>query len=56
MEHCNESKPLQYLMNEHQLATCFLHQEKGEMTNPDITSTFQTEKETIKAIPADMSI
>jgi peptide/nickel transport system ATP-binding protein len=55
MDQCHTTKPAQYLMNEHQLATCLLHVEKGEMTNPDITSTFQTEKETIKAIPADMS-
>jgi len=55
MDRCQTTKPAQYLMNEHQLATCLLHEEKGAMENSDITSTFQTETETIKAIPVDMS-
>jgi peptide/nickel transport system ATP-binding protein len=55
MDRCQTTKPAQYLMNEHQLATCLLHEEKGAMENSDITSTFQTEVETIKAIPVDMS-
>jgi hypothetical protein len=44
--------PPQFLINEHQLTRCFLHKENGPMANPDITSTFQTESETIKAVPA----
>jgi peptide/nickel transport system ATP-binding protein len=53
MDKCHTTKPAQYLINEHQLAACFLHEDKGEMTDPDIKSTFQTEVETIKAIPAN---
>ncbi|HIF72893.1 MAG TPA: ABC transporter ATP-binding protein [Dehalococcoidia bacterium] len=52
MDECRINKPPQYLINEHQLTRCFLHKESGEMANPDITSTFQTESETIKAVPA----
>jgi hypothetical protein len=54
MDECRTTQPPQYLINEHQLTRCFLHKESGKMTNPDITSTFQTEAETVKAIPANM--
>jgi peptide/nickel transport system ATP-binding protein len=47
MDRCHTVRPAQYLIGEHQLATCLLYEDKGEMTNPDITSTFQTEKQAI---------
>ena len=53
MDRCHDTKPAQYLVNDHQLTACLLHEENGEMTDTDITTTFQTEKETIKAIPAN---
>ena len=56
MDNCRTTVPAQYLINKHQMTRCFLHEEKGVMENPNITSTFQTESETIKAVPADMSI
>jgi len=49
MDRCHTVRPAQYLIGEHQLATCLLYEDKGEMTNPDITSTFQTEKQAITA-------
>ncbi|HAG56153.1 MAG TPA: ABC transporter ATP-binding protein [Dehalococcoidia bacterium] len=49
MDRCHTVRPAQYLIGEHQLATCLLYEDKGEMTNPDITSTFQTEKQAIAA-------
>jgi peptide/nickel transport system ATP-binding protein len=54
MDRCQTHKPPQYLINDHQLTRCFLYEDKGEMQSPDITSTFQTEAETIKAVPANM--
>jgi peptide/nickel transport system ATP-binding protein len=52
MDRCNDLRPGQYLIGPHQLTTCFLHDEKGEMADPDITTTFQTEKQAIEAAAA----
>ena len=51
MDQCHKVRPPQFLIEQHQMATCFLHEENKEMGNPDITSTFQMESETLKAAP-----
>ena len=52
MDRCNLARPAQYLIGPQQLTTCFLHEEKGEMENTDITTTFQTEQQAIAAAAA----